>query len=65
MNTDEEIEAIKAKITHAGYKKVPHINDDFTWKLLLETNVLTGPEISYIRDAILSSVPTSQPTQGK
>ena len=48
-------EAIKTKIINAGYNKVPHINDDFTWNLLFDNKVLTGPEIGKIRTAILSS----------
>ena len=62
--SSEDIEAIKKKITDAGYKKVPRADDDLSWRLLFETKVLTAPEIAEIRDAILSSAPTAQ-QQGK
>ena len=54
------IEAIKNKIKVKGYD-VPLITDDFTWKILLDQNVLTGPEIGKIRSAILTATSASQP----
>ena len=59
----DPIEAIKNKIKAKGYD-IPLITDDFTWKILLDQNVLTGPEIGKIRSAILTATSASQP-QGK
>eukprot|EP00981_Chlorochromonas_danica_P013612 scaffold6578_cov291-Ochromonas_danica.AAC.2 len=58
--SSEEIEAIKSKIRDAGYQ-IPLLNNQMGWNLLLNTGVLTGPEIVAITNHIVSSAPAPQP----
>eukprot|EP00981_Chlorochromonas_danica_P008760 scaffold2308_cov164-Ochromonas_danica.AAC.10 len=61
----EEIDAIKNKVRASGFD-IPHIQDDLTWKLLLDDKVLTKIEFAKIRAAILSAAtPALQPQEGK
>jgi hypothetical protein len=54
-----DIEAIKKKITDAGFE-IPPIEDNFMWSLLLSEKVLSPQEIGKIRKAILLSATTVQ-----